>query len=102
MMYVFREAWHGYVRGHFLSSKQFVLLEVTVSREVAKSPKAIESIFAGIHGASKDPNLIETYWDGFCNSWFSFEIVGDGSGVSNPGDDDVRWQDRIRPDHGLF
>ena len=81
LFFIFWEAWVGYVRGHFLSQIKTILLEVTVPRDVAKSPKAMESIFAGIHGTTKNPDLVERFWKGFILPWFSFEIVGDAAGV---------------------
>ena len=78
LFFIFRQAWLGYVRGSYLSRLKPILLEIRVPREIAKSPKAMESIFAGFTGASKSIDLVEKYWDGFCLPWFSLEIVGDG------------------------
>ncbi len=81
LFFIFREIWLNFARLRFMSGLTWVLLEVKVPREVAKSPKAMESIFAGIHGSGKSWDLIETYWKGIVNPWFSFEIVGDETGV---------------------
>lgn len=78
---VFKDTWRAYVRTHFIFSKKYILLEVKVPREVAKSPKAMESIFAGIHGTRRMGNMLEQWWEGWITSWFSFEIVGDERGV---------------------
>lgn len=78
---VLKELWRRYVRACFIFTKKYILLEVKVPREVAKSPKAMESVFAGIHGTRRLGNLIEQWWDGWVTAWFSFEIVGDSSGV---------------------
>lgn len=81
LFFVFRAAWLGYVRGYFLSHLTWTLIEVQVPRDVAKSPKAMESIYAGLHGTTKNPDLVEKYWKGVCPPWFSLEIAGDESGV---------------------
>src|SRR3989344_6167945 len=81
LFFVFRLAWLGYTRGYFLTNLKWVLLEVQVTREVAKSPKAMENIFAGLHGATRGIDLINKYWEGVVLPWFSLEIVGDENGV---------------------
>ena len=78
---IFKDAWRAYVRTNFIFSKKYILLEVMVPREVAKSPKAMESILAGIHGTRRMGNMLEQWWEGWITSWFSFEIVGDERGV---------------------
>src|SRR3989344_3972089 len=78
---LFREAWKGYLRGYFLSKTKWIVLEVRVPRDIAKSPKAMENIFAGLYGAGKNIDLVDRYWKGYENPWFSLEIVGNASGV---------------------
>jgi len=67
--------WLLYVRSHYYVNTQWVLLEIRVPREIAKTPLAMEQIFAGLHGARRSGNLIDRYWDGFIPPWFSLEIV---------------------------
>ncbi len=81
LFFILREEWLKFKRLKFVSGLKWILLEVKVPREVAKSPKAMESILAGIHGTSKNPDLIEKYFKGVVSPWFSFEIVGDETGV---------------------
>src|SRR3989338_9886248 len=76
LFFLFKEAWYGYVRGYFLSNVKWILLEIRVPRDVAKSPKAMESIFAGLHGAAKNIDLVDLYWKGYENPWFSLEVIG--------------------------
>ena len=78
---LFRESWKGYLRGYFLSNKKWILLEIRVPRDVAKSPKAMESIFAGLYSAGKSIDLVDRYWKGYENPWFSLEVIGNASGV---------------------
>jgi len=81
LAFVFWETWVGYVRAYFMSKTKWILLEIRIPREIAKSPKAMESILAGIHGTSRNGNAFERYWDGWLTAWFSLEIVGDATGV---------------------
>ena len=81
LFFIFAEVWLRYVRTAFVSGLKWTLLEVRVPREVAKSPKAMESILAGIHGTAKSPDFLEKYWKGVIQPWFSLEIVGDETGV---------------------
>lgn len=78
---IFKSTWVGYVRAAFMAKQKWVLLEVKIPREQAKSPKAMESILAGIHGTNRGGNMKERYWDGWLTAWFSLEIVGDATGV---------------------
>lgn len=81
LVFLFWDTWVGYVQMSFITSRKFVMLEVKIPREVTKSPKAMESIFAGIHGTSRAGNMKERYWDGWVTPWFSFEIVADGGEI---------------------
>ena len=68
---LFRDTWRRYVSTYFISVKKYILLEVKIPRDVAKSPQAMESIFAGIHGAARKGNVIDRYWDGSVTPLFS-------------------------------
>ncbi|MBI2021088.1 hypothetical protein HYS99_01070 [Candidatus Giovannonibacteria bacterium] len=81
LYFVFWETWVAYVRANFISNLKWMLLEIKIPKEVAKSPKAMENFLAGIHGSGKGGNLLEKYWDGWLTPWFSLEIVGDRTGV---------------------
>jgi len=78
---VLKEMWRRYVQSYFIFTKKYILLEIKVPRDVAKSPKAMESILAGLHGTRRLGNKLEQWWDGWVTAWFSLEIVGDSSGV---------------------
>src|SRR3989344_4469389 len=75
------EAWVRYVRAFAIFKINYIILEIKIPRDVAKSPQAMESIFAGIHGSGRKGNLIERYWNGWVTAWFSLEIVGDGGEI---------------------
>lgn len=67
--------WLFYIRSHYYINTQWVLLEIRVPREIAKTPQAMEQVFAGFHGTRRSGNLIDRYWDGFTPPWFSLEVV---------------------------
>lgn len=59
-----------------------VLLEIRVPREVRKSPKAMEQVFANIHALRNAPaNWHEKYADGEVTLWYSMEVVSHGGDV---------------------
>ena len=78
---LFWETWVRYVRAFAIFKRNYIVLEIKIPRDVAKSPQAMESIFAGIHGTGRSGNLVERYWHGWVTAWFSLEIVGDGGEI---------------------
>lgn len=74
--YLFKILWLKFVRRKYLRSLQNILLEIIPPKDVEKSPKLMESIFAGLAGVIKSPNPIEVNIQGFLPDYFSFEIVG--------------------------
>ena len=81
LFYIFRSVWRDYIRAAFLARKKYVLFEIKVPRDIAKSPKAMESFLASLHGTRRMGNALERWWDGWITAWFSLEIVGDATGV---------------------
>ncbi|MDO8558178.1 MAG: hypothetical protein Q7S09_03240 [bacterium] len=74
--FILVQSWLTYVRAKFKASIRWSLLEIRVPRELKKTPKAMEQIFAGLYGLrNKADNIIETYVDGEVTLWFSFEIA---------------------------
>ncbi|PJE73821.1 MAG: hypothetical protein COV02_00510 [Candidatus Terrybacteria bacterium CG10_big_fil_rev_8_21_14_0_10_41_10] len=80
LLFFFWRLWKYYVRLSFLSSLDWVMLEIKLPREIYKSPQAMESVMNVFYHA-KNPNLKEKYWDGFVRQWFSLEILGDGGEI---------------------
>ena len=81
LVLLFWDTWVRYVRAFAIFKRNYIILEIKIPRDVAKSPQAMESIFAGIHGSGRKGNLIERYWNGWITAWFSLEIVGDGGEI---------------------
>lgn len=80
LIFFFYRLWMYYVRLHFLSEINWVLLEIKLPREIHKSPQAMENVINVFYHA-KNPNMKEKYWQGFVRQWFSLEILGDGGEV---------------------
>jgi len=54
---------------------KWVLLAVDIPPMFIQSPKAVEQIFAHFSGAEIGPNVIEKYWRGRKQKFFSLEII---------------------------
>ena len=83
LFFIARETWLGYVNRDWLRrNASFVLLELRFPREVIKSPKAMEQVFANLHGLANSPgNLWEKYWDGEIPQNLSLEVISEGGVV---------------------
>ncbi len=74
--FLFEILWMKFVRRKYINSLKWVLLEIIPPRELEKSPKLMESIFAGLAGVIKTPLPTETYIQGFLPGYFSLEMAG--------------------------
>src|SRR3989338_4509131 len=68
------EIWAVYVHAYYYSHIGWAFLEIKVPGEIAKSPRAMETVFNSLHN-TRTGNLIEAFWDGFITTWYSFEIA---------------------------
>ncbi|NBD74364.1 hypothetical protein GVX82_04985 [Patescibacteria group bacterium] len=75
LSFVLARLWVQYVRARFISSQEYVLLELKVPREVLKTPAAMETIFAGLHNRSGESTFIARLWEGKVRNWYSLELV---------------------------
>ena len=63
-------------------SLEWVLLEIKIPKEVTKSPRAMEQVFAGLHGVYSLPiKWPAKFFKGQMPHWFSFEMVGKGGEI---------------------
>lgn len=80
---LFRTAHHFWLhwkRDAFVHKQGSILLEIILPREIYKSPAAMELAFMQMHQASA-PSWLETYRDGKCLPWYSFELVSLGGEI---------------------
>jgi len=87
------EAWLAYVTQKYLLSLNWVLLEVKPPPDVPKSPKAAESVFAGVHGTYLPVKWKKRFFKGEVPTFFSFEIVGNGGDIGFY----IRTPEALRP-----
>jgi hypothetical protein len=71
------EAWRLYQHVRFMRNLNFKLLEIKIPKNVLKTPKAMEQIFAAAHAPySYGYYWWLVYWKGMEEFWMSFELVG--------------------------
>ena len=81
LFFILKELWLDYVQTKFIDSIKWTLLEIKIPREVQKTPKAMEQVFAGFHGIYKEPNFVDRWFKGKIQRWFSLEIIGKGGNI---------------------
>lgn len=82
LFFVFWDLRYLFIRLRHIEGIQWVTLEVRIPREVLKTPKAMELIFAQLYGSySNGMKFIAQYLEGKVEPWFSFEMVGGDGGV---------------------
>lgn len=77
----FIELWTKYLKIQAVKKINWILLEVKVPRDVQRTPKSMEQIFAGFHGVQAKIKFWDKYWKGKVQEWFSLEIAGIDGGV---------------------
>jgi hypothetical protein len=65
LYFLFKILWMKFVRRKYIHSLKWILLEIIPPRELEKSPKLMESVFAGLAGVIKTPLPTETYIQGY-------------------------------------
>ncbi|MEK9183723.1 MAG: hypothetical protein AAB890_01475, partial [Patescibacteria group bacterium] len=82
LAFIFWELWLFYIRENYKKNIKWVLLRIKTPKEILKTPKTMEQIFAtafGVYSFGMKP--YEIYWDGKVEAWLSFELVGYAGGV---------------------
>lgn len=60
---------------HFNYMNPFVLLEMRIPREILKTPKAMETVFASLNIGPGTGTWLKKFWWGRTRPWWSFEIA---------------------------
>ncbi len=68
--------WHHYVSEQFIGGIEWTLLEVTVPREMQKTPLAMELFLSNALYHMSMKGVWETYWQGAVHFWYSLEMIG--------------------------
>lgn len=64
-----------YKEHNFMRGWNWVLLAVDIPPLFIQTPKAIEQIFSHLSGALSHATVVEKFWIGKKQKWFSFEII---------------------------
>jgi len=67
--------WRKYIRARFIASQTPIVLEIKLPRQILKTPKAMEQVFAGLNVGPGETTFISRWWEGKVRPWWSFEIV---------------------------
>ncbi|MBI5732314.1 MAG: hypothetical protein HY982_03070 [Candidatus Magasanikbacteria bacterium] len=82
LFFALRDAWLVYVTDRYIKKIEWVLLEIKVPKDILKTPKAMEQIFAAMY-ANYSHGI--DFWmrslDGWVDLWYSFEMVGYAGGI---------------------
>jgi len=74
---LFMELWMYHIQSAFWASADWVLLELIPPKNIEKSPKPMEALYAGFAGVEKTFNPLETYTEGMFADYMSLEMVSD-------------------------
>jgi len=77
LFFTVRDLWLFYIRMRFIEGISWITLEVLVPKDVEKTPKAMEQVFAGLAAIASGANFIEKWRDGKVQEWISFEMAGE-------------------------
>ncbi|MBX2866834.1 hypothetical protein KTR10_02690 [Candidatus Kaiserbacteria bacterium] len=78
---LFFEFWMYFVRKEFDLNQGRVVFEVTLPKDVYKSPEAMELVLVQLHQTAAPDNHVQTYWDGKHPPTTSLELVSHGGEV---------------------
>ena len=79
----FYHSWMAIKKAEHIGSLKWVLLQVKPPPQIDRSLKAVEQIFAGLHGIYiGSTNWKSRFFKGKVQDWFSLEIVGENGGTN--------------------
>lgn len=78
LFYAAFELWKFYLKTRYFAALQWILLEVRIPREIAKTPEAMEQIFAGLQTMYFPFDPWEKYWLGLQHDYIVFEMASMG------------------------
>ena len=89
LLFIFLDTWRIYIWLRYWRHLKFITLEIKIPKDIEKTPKAMEQVFAGMHAMLDPPHWGEKWWVGRFQEWCSFEMLGTPEGV-------LDWLDRGR------
>lgn len=73
--------WENYVKIKYLTSLEWVLLEVRIPKIILKTPKSMENIFTSMHAIATYVGWYDKTFHGKVQNWASFEVVGTNGSI---------------------
>jgi hypothetical protein len=74
---IFWDVWKIHLHYQFVQGIKWKLLEIKVPKNILKTPKAMEQIFAAAHAPySYGLSAYKKYWEGQEEYWMIFELIG--------------------------
>ncbi len=67
--------WADYRGSKSGANWKWVVLAVDIPEELVQSPKAVEQMFSHFSGALESIGVVDKYWKGKGQKWFSLEVV---------------------------
>lgn len=58
----------------YISSIEWAYLQITLPETAIQTPKSMENVFEVLGGIHKGPDVVERYFEGFLESWYSCEL----------------------------
>jgi hypothetical protein len=82
LIFIAWDFWKFYIHFKFLKTVKYNLLEIHIPKDIIKTPKSMENIFATFHATRMSiDTLKKKYIEGQTQLWLSLELVGTGGGV---------------------
>lgn len=73
--------WKSYIAHQAAHHKKYIFLAIDIPKENLQTPKAVEFVFAQLHGVLSGMNKYQKYISGKSQDYFSCEIVSIGGNV---------------------
>ncbi len=68
--------WHHFVSERFIGGIEWTVLEITVPREMQKTPLSMELFLTNAFYHMSMKGVWEVYWQGAIHFWYSLELAG--------------------------
>ena len=83
LLYVAACIWMAYIQQYYKKiTNPWMMMEIKFPREITRSPRSMEQVFATVHAIRNSAaDVEEKWWDGEVPLWFSFEAVSFGGEI---------------------
>ena len=75
LLFLLQDMWLLYMRWKYFLSQEFILLEIRLPQIVERTPKAMEQVFAGLHGIWDEIKITDRYFKGTIPDKVSCELI---------------------------